>query len=130
MPGTFTTPIVKNASTPALYGLQSMVKNRALLDCEGKKLYHLGEGEYQLILPPGTEVFELESAPSGHLVLPISNYAALEKSIGQRTTGEEPKHIVMHSAGSSSSHRPVDTTSVHEVACGISHGAEPPTARL
>ena len=54
--GTFTAPIVEGATTPALYGLQSMIKNRAILDCAGKKLYHMGPGEFQIICPPGTDI--------------------------------------------------------------------------
>ena len=40
------------------------------------QLHLCGPGEYDLatLLPPGTDSFQLEVAPSGHLVLPCCEY--------------------------------------------------------
>ena len=48
----------------------------AIWDFQNMKLYFVGPGEYDLErnLPPGTDVFQLERAPSGHIVLPICEF--------------------------------------------------------
>ena len=42
-------------------------------------MYFVGPGDYDLdkALSPGTVSFALEVAPSGHLLLPCSNFAAM-----------------------------------------------------
>ena len=41
----FDTPIVNGSPIPPLWGLQSLRKYRALIDCQGLKLHLLGEGD-------------------------------------------------------------------------------------
>ena len=50
----------------------------AILDMHTLRLHFCGPGEYDLLsaLPPGTESFQCELTPSGHLVLPCSEYPA------------------------------------------------------
>ena len=72
--GSFTSPIVKDSACPALLGLRALAENRAILDLGTKQLHFLGEGEPILKLPPGSETFQLESAVSGHLLLPCSEF--------------------------------------------------------
>jgi len=57
-------------------GLEALKKNRAVIDFGKMELHFLGPAEYELghCLPPGTDTFELEIAPSGHLVLPCSEF--------------------------------------------------------
>ena len=57
-------------------GLNALIKNRALLDFRTQELYFLGPGDYDLMkaVPAGTDVFDLERAPSGHLVIPCCEY--------------------------------------------------------
>ena len=48
-----------------------------MIDFGKQELYFLGPGDYELasMLPPGTDDFKLEEAPSGHLVLPCSEFS-------------------------------------------------------
>lgn len=70
----FTSNMVKESDLPALFGLAGMHKNRALLDVCGKKLMFLGEGGYTIKLSPGSRVYPLETVPSGHLLLPCTEW--------------------------------------------------------
>ena len=91
---TFTAPTIKDSDCPALWGLQSLMEQRAILDCAGKKLHLLGPvGELELTLPPGSETFQLEQSPSGHLLLPASDFARLRQS--QERHGTAPtRHLL------------------------------------
>ena len=62
---------------PGLLGGQALRNNRGLWDFANDRLYFLGPGDYNLekALPPGTDVFQLERAPSGHSVLPCCEYS-------------------------------------------------------
>ena len=73
--GSFTSPVVQHSACPALLGLRSLQENRAILDLEKKQLHFVGPGEPTLVLPPGSETFQLESAMSGHLLLPCTSSA-------------------------------------------------------
>ena len=74
--GEISLPAVQNSDMPGLLGNQSLIDNNAIWDFKNMKLYFTGPGEYDLLraLPPGTDVFQLERAPSGHIVLPICEY--------------------------------------------------------
>ena len=70
--GTFTSPVVSQSGCPALLGLKTLADNRAILDLGKNQLHFLGPGEPAMVLPPGSETFQLESAMSGHLLLPCT----------------------------------------------------------
>ena len=72
--GKLVTPTVSKSDLPGLLGLAALTKNRAILDFNTMELHFCGPGDYDLgkALPPGTDTFQLEKAPSGHMVLPIS----------------------------------------------------------
>ena len=74
--GNVTTPCVQQSTLPGLMGLEALRKTRAVLDFSKMELHFLGPAEYELghCLPPGTDTFDLEVAPSGHLVLPCSEF--------------------------------------------------------
>ena len=71
--GTYTSPVVTQSACPALLGLRALEQNRAILDLSKKQLHFMGPGEPTLILPPGSESFQLELAMSGHLLLPCTS---------------------------------------------------------
>ena len=75
--GKLVIPSVTKSELPGLLGLAALRKNRAILDFQTLELYFCGPGEYEVpkAMPPGTDVFQLEIAPSGHLVLPCCNYS-------------------------------------------------------
>jgi hypothetical protein len=65
-----TTPTVLGSDLPGLLGLNALRKNRAVLDFQTLTLHFCGPGDHDLGrgLPPGTDSFQSEIAPSGHLV--------------------------------------------------------------
>lgn len=76
--GIMDSPTISNSQLPGLLGLTACRKNRAIIDTHTNKIYFAGPGDYDLekAMPPGTEVFQGEIAPSGHLVLPCCEYSA------------------------------------------------------
>ena len=68
---------------PAFRRLDSLTRHRAVIDCAGMKLYLCGPGGIQFTPPPGTQVLCLERAPSGHMVLPISEYEGYRRWMEQ-----------------------------------------------
>ena len=74
--GDLRVPAVSNSDLPGLLGLTALKKNRAVLDFTTLKLYFCGPNDYELEkgLPEGTDVYQLETAPSGHIVLPCCEY--------------------------------------------------------
>ena len=69
-------PTVSGSDLPGLLGLAALRKNRGILDLNTMDLHFCGPGDYDLLkaLPPGTDTFQLELAPSGHLVLPCCEF--------------------------------------------------------
>ena len=78
----YRTPAVENSDLPGLLGLQAMRDHRVVLDLQKLKMYFAGPGDYDMdkAFPPGTVSFALEVAPSGHLLLPCSNFANLSET--------------------------------------------------
>ena len=60
-----------------------MIRHRAVIDCAGQRMYLCGPGEIQFQPPPGTQTLRLERAPSGHIVLPISEYEGYKRWVAQ-----------------------------------------------
>ena len=75
--GSFETSMVSDSELPALMGLQTLTKNRALIDIANKRLVYVGHGGYDLKLSPGSVTMQLEQVASGHLLLPCSEWAKL-----------------------------------------------------
>ena len=94
----YTAPTVGgNVDLPPLLGLRALTEHRAVIDCGLKQLHLLGPGEVQLILPPGSESYQLEAAPSGHLILPCGDYGRIGDALvghtadtGQRLAPRAP----------------------------------------
>ena len=85
--GSFTSPVVRGSACPALLGLRTLAQNGALLDMSRKQLHFMPQGtEATIVLPPGAEAFQLESAQSGHLLLPCGEFGALKggEVVGER----------------------------------------------
>ena len=70
----YTAPIINDSELPLLLGLQSLRENRAILDMDNLKLHFCGEAGARIEPGPGAQTFQLEISPSGHLVLPCSNF--------------------------------------------------------
>ena len=74
--GSLQVPAVSGSELPGLLGLNALRKNRAVLDFTTLRLYFCGPNDYELErgLPEGSDTFQLEIAPSGHIVLPCCEY--------------------------------------------------------
>jgi hypothetical protein len=68
----FTAPVVPNSDLPALWGLNSLERVKAIIDTAGRRLILPGPGGYRLQLSPGSRTHVLEKAESGHLLLPCT----------------------------------------------------------
>ena len=57
-------------------GLKALTKQNAILDMRTQRLHFLPDSEWELTpsLPEGTRTFQIEKAPSGHLILPCCEY--------------------------------------------------------
>ena len=75
-PAEIVTPSVPDSELPGLLGLKALRNNRAILDLNTLQIHFCGPGDYKLsdALPPGTDTFQCELAPSGHMVLPCCQY--------------------------------------------------------
>jgi hypothetical protein len=51
-----------------------LTAKRAIIDTVNSELILCGPGGCQLIPSPGSERFKLKRAPSGHLLLPVSDF--------------------------------------------------------
>ena len=96
--GTFVTPSVTGSDLPGLLGLTSLQRRRAVLDMVTNKLYFLGPGDYKIesILPPGSETYQLHTAPSGHLLLPVDNYKQFDKREMEGSLTLDSQPIALH----------------------------------
>ena len=74
--GSLTAPAVANSDLPGLLGLNALRKNRGILDFSTLRLHFCGPAgiELEKYLPPGSESFQTELAPSGHMVLPCCEF--------------------------------------------------------
>jgi len=68
--GTFQSAVIPQSELPALFGLSSISKLKGLIDTHHKRIIFVGPGGYKLQLSPGSKVYQLYSAPTGHLMLP------------------------------------------------------------
>ena len=87
--GHYIAPFIPDSEVPALLGLRALMENRALIDVTGKRMIWCGAGGFELKLSPGSKVFNLEVAPSGHLLLPATEWhrlsGAQRHQLGQLT---------------------------------------------
>ena len=69
-----TTSEVPNSTLPGLLGLNVMERRHVVLDLVHKKYIEVGPGGFKLTLPPGSRVLDMHTAPTGHLMLPITEW--------------------------------------------------------
>ena len=91
--GQFETPVIPESDVPGLLGITSLIANRAVLDFTTLKVHFLGPGEANLEVSPGTQTFQCVFSPSGHMMLPIGEFAL---AAIQRPTAK-PKEIALAS---------------------------------
>ena len=81
--GTFTSPVIPNSKLPALLGLQSLTKRRALIDVFNRRIVFIGPGGYHLQVSPGSKTYKLYPAKTGHLMLPCQCWKEAKISPGK-----------------------------------------------
>lgn len=77
--GTYNADVVRDSPLPGLLGLEPMIKERTLLDLHSGMMMFVGEGGYDLTLSPGSSVYKMLRAKSGHLILPTSEWHKVKK---------------------------------------------------
>ena len=95
--GTYTTPTVNEGPNsngiPGLLGLRALQEKRAILDFskgpDDMRITFPGPGDVSIELSPGSDTFKLESAPSGHLMLPCCEHEAMWKAARAMQDREE-----------------------------------------
>ena len=66
----FAAAVLKGSDVPGIIGQRSLKANRVLLDCFNLRMYTVGPGDTEIVLPPGSEMYDLEESREGHLMLP------------------------------------------------------------
>ena len=74
----FSTPVIPQSTVPGILGMKSMKNRRVILDLTTNMLHMLGPGNANIELPPGSQTLRMKQCPSGHLLLPISEYQAFK----------------------------------------------------
>jgi hypothetical protein len=75
----YTAPVLPDSELPALLGLRTLEEKHAVIDTRpNKRKLYLG-ADIQIIPGPNTTVYDMEKAPSGHLLLPVSNFGPSKK---------------------------------------------------
>ena len=124
--GTLKTPIVANAACPGLLGMGTLQRERAIIDTYNKKIHFVAEGHVELVLPPGSRTFSLEQAPSGHLVLPITDYVEARRCREQQLSSPAPTNL----HASTVSEKPGTPSSSHHYQAPVIHGPPPRRSRV
>ena len=62
---------------------------RVIIDTVNDKIIACGEGPINIQAPPGSQTYSMVQAPSGHLLLPVSDYAALQRFTAERNRLEQ-----------------------------------------
>ena len=86
----FEGPCILEATLPALFGIEALRRNNALIDCKTGKLWFLGAGGAEIKPSPGSRCFQQVLGPSGHWLLPIHRFqhGAKSKNIAMFTCKE------------------------------------------
>ena len=69
-----------------------------VLDLTSNKMHLCGPGTVELSLPPGIETYQLEIAPSGHLVLPCSNFQQASMSLQRPRMDQQERALLAPAA--------------------------------
>ena len=86
---------------PALLGLRSMQASNGVVETgvQQRRLTYPGPGGYEITWAPGAVHFDLESAPSGHLLISVDNYDQLSSD---PAGGLQPKQLSLLAVGNAS----------------------------
>ena len=77
--GTFSSNVVSDSELPALLGLQTLEKFGCIIDIRHRKLILTGPGGIEYKLSPGSRVFDMIKCPTGHLLLPCTEWTKFKQ---------------------------------------------------
>ena len=75
----FTSPIIPNSEIPALWGNDSLNRNRAIVDTVNRELVLCSPGSVRIVAPAGTWRLPMTLTPSGHWLVPMTCFEELVK---------------------------------------------------
>ena len=75
---TFQAIVAKNSELPALYGLIRMTQQQAVIDTGNDRIIYPGPGGVKYQLSPGSKVYKLQRALSGHLLMPCAEWQKVQ----------------------------------------------------
>jgi hypothetical protein len=70
----FNAIVSSDSDLPALSGLIGLTKNSGIVDCGNDQLIYPGPGGIKYTLSPGSRVYKLQRAISGHLLMPCAEW--------------------------------------------------------
>jgi hypothetical protein len=86
--GTYSPAVVPSSEIPALVGFDTLERRRVVIDCYNGKYYEIGEGGYDINLSPGSRLLHLHKAPSGHPMLPATQWKSVKPGPSQAYSAE------------------------------------------
>jgi hypothetical protein len=106
MDGEFTAPIIPDSDVPGLLGLASLTEKSAILNCQSRQLLLPGPGGVEIKMSPGSRTVQLEVAPSGHLLMPVTEFRRNRVNKRVSFVTAEPEPISTSSSSNSSQLQP------------------------
>ena len=88
--GGFEAAVIENSRLPALLGLKTLIDQRAILnfsDPDNLTMSFGGPGKTPIDYAPGTDIFLLQQAPTGHLMLPCAVHDIRNRKVTVPSTG-------------------------------------------
>jgi hypothetical protein len=76
--------VINDSEVPALLGLESLEARRSVIDLVSGTLIELGPGPFQLNLPAGSKLRKLYKSPTGHLMLPCTEWDNAKPNTGKQ----------------------------------------------
>ena len=100
--GDYASPVLDddNHALPALLGLKTFIEFKAIIDFSKLTIAFCGPGDTRVEYPPGTDIFKLFQAPSGHLMLPCCEY--------DENKARDSLSVSLHSATASAGAEPTN----------------------
>ena len=83
MTGTYSPAVVQDSEIPALASFDILERRRVVLDCFNGKYYEMGPGGYDITLSPGSRVIHMHKAPTGHPMLPVTEWTSVKPGASQ-----------------------------------------------
>ena len=98
---TFESPMIPGSPLPALLGLRSLKRQRAILDMGNNTLWLCQPGYVDITPPSGSVRLDLQTSRSGHLILPFTAFDQQTSYLSGPTQGARSlPPVIFHSSTS------------------------------